>query len=86
MKIIIDFPLVVTSIYHNWFKRSANSTFKQNKKFSAFYYWKTNVKKSDYIAEYNHSTLYYLHLKNRPDLPILNWNFPLVSKAIKVCF
>lgn len=37
MKIIIDFPLVVTSILHSWFNRSAHFELAYNKKFSAFF-------------------------------------------------
>lgn len=81
---IIDFPLITTFISHSWFRFSANSFLPENVSFKEFYFWKKNSKISDFVSELGNASLFYFHRKNRPDLPILNWNHCNVSKAVKV--
>jgi glycosidase len=87
IRILIDFPLVVTSIAHPWFDRSALASRPENSNFANFYYWRRGISNSEYISAYKNSMLKYFHVKSRPDLPILAWqNAGNVSDAIKVLF
>uniref|UniRef100_A0AC34FXT6 Glycosyl hydrolase family 13 catalytic domain-containing protein n=1 Tax=Panagrolaimus sp. ES5 TaxID=591445 RepID=A0AC34FXT6_9BILA len=83
LKVIIDIPVVTTSENHEWFQRSSRASRPENAEFSSFYYWKRNVEPSDYVDRYKNSSVFYYHLKQRPDLPILNWRADNVSEAIK---
>ena len=83
LKIIIDFPLVTTSEDHEWFQRSSRASLPENAEFSSFYYWKRNVEPSPFVDRYKNSSVFYYHLKDRPDLPILNWRSEKVASLIK---
>uniref|UniRef100_A0A914BUM8 alpha-glucosidase n=1 Tax=Acrobeloides nanus TaxID=290746 RepID=A0A914BUM8_9BILA len=83
LKIVIDIPIVATSIDHDWFQRSAKASLPENSDFASYYYWKRNVNPSDYVSEYKNLGIFYFHLQNRSDLAILNWKSPHVSKDIK---
>uniref|UniRef100_A0A915DEY3 alpha-glucosidase n=1 Tax=Ditylenchus dipsaci TaxID=166011 RepID=A0A915DEY3_9BILA len=80
---VIDFPLIVTSITHKWFRRSAAASLPENVGYASFYYWRRNAQASEYVTEYQNSTVSYFHVKNRPDLPVLNWYSSNVSLALK---
>jgi glycosidase len=44
MKIVMDFPLSVTSHSHKWFRRSAAASLAENAAFSEFYYWRRPIR------------------------------------------
>jgi glycosidase len=83
LKVIIDIPIVTTSENHEWFQRSSRASKPENEEFKSFYYWKRNVEPSPYMDRYKNSSVFYYHIKDRPDLPILNWRSENVSIAIK---
>uniref|UniRef100_A0A7E4V1V3 alpha-glucosidase n=1 Tax=Panagrellus redivivus TaxID=6233 RepID=A0A7E4V1V3_PANRE len=83
IKVVIDVPIVATSDEHDWFQRSARASKPENAEFSSFYYWKRNVEPSAYVDRYKNSSVLYFHVKDRPDLPILNWKSENVTRAVK---
>jgi glycosidase len=83
LKIIIDIPIAATSKNHEWFQRSSRASQAENAEYSSYYYWKRNGEESPYMNRYKNSSVFYYHLKDRPDLPILNWRSENVSTAIK---
>uniref|UniRef100_A0AC34QGQ1 Alpha-glucosidase n=1 Tax=Panagrolaimus sp. JU765 TaxID=591449 RepID=A0AC34QGQ1_9BILA len=83
LKIVIDIPIVATSDQHEWFQKSAKASLPENAGFANFYYWKRNVEPSAFVDRYKNSSVLYFHLKDRPDLPILNWKSENVSRSVK---
>ena len=83
LKIIIDIPVVATSDQHEWFQKSAKASLPENSQFASYYYWKRNVEPSANVDYYKNSSVLYFHIKDRPDLPILNWKNENVSNSVK---
>uniref|UniRef100_A0A915MDJ3 Glycosyl hydrolase family 13 catalytic domain-containing protein n=1 Tax=Meloidogyne javanica TaxID=6303 RepID=A0A915MDJ3_MELJA len=84
IRVLIDFPLVLTSISNPWFDKSAlASAHPEDAHFADFFIWRRGIPNSEFISEYCGSTLKYFHVKERPDLPVLHWTNKNVSDIIK---
>nr|CAD2189737.1 unnamed protein product [Meloidogyne enterolobii] len=84
IRVLIDFPLVLTSISNPWFDKSAlASAHPEDAHFADFFIWRRGIPNSEFISEYCGSTLKYFHVKDRPDLPVLHWTNKNVSDTIK---
>nr|CAD2172276.1 unnamed protein product [Meloidogyne enterolobii] len=84
IRVLIDFPLVLTSISNPWFDKSAlASVHPEDAHFADFFIWRRGIPNSEFISEYCGSTLKYFHVKGRPDLPVLHWTNKNVSDTIK---
>lgn len=82
---IIDIPLVGTSTENDWFQRSSKASLPENAHYAGYYFWKRNAPDgSEYVTEYKNSSVFYFHAKERPQIPIANWNSPNVSRTVKV--
>jgi glycosidase len=85
-KVVIDFPVAVTSTRHEWFRRSAKASLPGNETFATYYFWKRNVQPSEFVSYYNETGNVYYHVEDHPELPVLNYGAPNVSRAVKVSF
>ncbi|KAI1728416.1 alpha amylase, catalytic domain-containing protein [Ditylenchus destructor] len=83
LRVVIDFPIIVTTARHKWFLRSSAASLPEWADYASFYHWKRNVQPSDYVSQHANSSIFYFHFKDRPDLPVLNWNSHNVSTALK---
>lgn len=84
MKLIIDFPVAVTSMNHEWFKRSSRASLAENADFANYYFWKRNIEPTEFVSYFNETENVYYHVEDNPQWPVLNYASPNVSKAIKV--
>lgn len=82
IRILIDFPLLVTSQAHSWFDKSALASRPENSHFADFYLWRRGIPDSEHISAYKGSTLKYFHVKSRPDLPVLAWHKGNVTASV----
>lgn len=82
IRVLIDLPLVITSIAHPWYEKSALASQPENSQYADFYFWRRNIPNSEYITSYKNSTLNYFHVKSRPKLPVLSWSNVNVSHSI----
>lgn len=84
MKIIIDFPIAVTSANHEWFQRSARASLSENANFANYYFWKRGIEPNEFVAYFNQTENVYYHVEDNPQWPVLNYASPNVTKGIKV--
>uniref|UniRef100_A0A0N4UR44 alpha-glucosidase n=1 Tax=Dracunculus medinensis TaxID=318479 RepID=A0A0N4UR44_DRAME len=76
MKFILTLPIAITSNEHDWFLRSSRASLTEFRNFSGYYHWRnsTNIDHA-YFSSYKNTTVYYMHYKNNPKWPVLNWQY-----------
>jgi glycosidase len=84
MKLIIDLPVAVTSINHEWFRRSSRASLAENSNYANYYYWKRDIEPTEFVSYFNGTENVYYHIEDHPEWPVLNYASPNVTKAIKV--
>uniref|UniRef100_A0A1I7SV42 alpha-glucosidase n=1 Tax=Bursaphelenchus xylophilus TaxID=6326 RepID=A0A1I7SV42_BURXY len=82
-KVIIDFPVSATSLTHPWFIKSSQASAEENRGFADFYFWKKNYQPNEFISSYGSNGDVYYHIENKPDLAVLNFKEPNVSRSIQ---
>lgn len=84
MKIVISLPVSITSKDHEWYYRSSEASMEKNGNFSNYYHWKRAAENSPFMSKYKNIS--YLHYRNRPDWPVLNWQSAYVQEHMFVSF
>jgi glycosidase len=84
IKVVIDFPIAVTSIHHDWFQRSAQASLQENTAFSTYFFWKRNLQPNEFVSYFNATENLYYHVEEHPEWPVLNYGAPNVTREIKV--
>ncbi|CAG9540596.1 unnamed protein product [Cercopithifilaria johnstoni] len=78
MKIVVSLPISTTSKNHDWYRRSSQASLKEHANYSDYYHWREAVEDSPFMSKYKDFS--YMHYKNRPDWPILNWQSGTVQE------
>lgn len=84
IKVIIDFPIAVTSINHQFFKRSSRASLQENADFATYYFWKRHLQSTEFVSYFNETENLYYHVEDHPEWPVLNYRAPNVTREIKV--
>ncbi|VDM08944.1 unnamed protein product [Wuchereria bancrofti] len=71
MKIVVSLPVSVTSKNHIWYRQNSQASLKEYSNFSDYYHWRKAAEDSPFMSKYKNAS--YVHYKNRPDWPVLNW-------------
>lgn len=84
MKIVISLPVSITSKNHYWYDRSSQRDLKEYADYSDYYHWWKTAEDSPFMSK--NKNVSYMHHKNRPDWPVLNWQSGRVQENMFVGF
>uniref|UniRef100_A0A1I7ZSU7 Aamy domain-containing protein n=1 Tax=Steinernema glaseri TaxID=37863 RepID=A0A1I7ZSU7_9BILA len=82
LKVVITVPVAATSDEHDWFLRSARASLPENSQYANYYYWKRTGVNSEFVNQYRNSKVFYWHVQNKPNMPLLNWRNAQVKQAM----
>uniref|UniRef100_A0A915PSG3 alpha-glucosidase n=1 Tax=Setaria digitata TaxID=48799 RepID=A0A915PSG3_9BILA len=80
LKIVISLPVSVTSKNHDWYYRSSQASLPEYANFSDYYHWRKTAEDTSFMSKYKGVS--YIHYKNQPDWPILNWQSASVHQSM----
>ncbi|KAL3994876.1 Alpha amylase catalytic domain family protein [Acanthocheilonema viteae] len=83
MKIVISLPVSTTSKNHDWYRRSSQANLKEFANYSNYYHWWKDAEDNPFMSK--NKNISYMHYENRPDWPVLNWQYgPVQENMFKI--